>query len=151
MKAACALSILMFCCATAAAQTALSTAALDAGQLELLRLAARAPSGHNTQPWRITVRDGKWILSLREQALLPAVDINRREAVLSAGAFLESLRLAAGAKGLRLQVRVPAQNNLQPELAELNFSSCAPTGFDVSELRLRRTLRKNFKDSCRLS
>jgi hypothetical protein len=57
--------------------------------LDILRLASRAPNGHNTQPWTITLVDpATWILGSDQTRRLPAVDPANREMLLSLGAFL---------------------------------------------------------------
>ncbi|EKV30131.1 Dinucleotide-utilizing enzymes involved in molybdopterin and thiamine biosynthesis family 2 [Caenispirillum salinarum AK4] len=77
---------------------------LDDARLSLLETAARAPSGHNAQPWRVTLRDARhWTLDIAPDRRLPAVDPEDREAVISLGAFLETLETAAPALGLAVR------------------------------------------------
>lgn len=130
--------------ASCAAQSSVAPLSLTAQETELLRLAARAPSPYNSQPWQIRAENGRWLLSLRPEALSPQTDQDSSQYVLAAGAFLENLRLAAGAAGLGLYYRVPAQSASDKTLVELYFDTAAPTGFDVSVLEDRRTLRENF-------
>ena len=68
---------------------------------ELVAAAARAPSSHNTQPWRwIASADGRRIelYADRSQAL-PVNDPRGRELVISCGAALFALRVAAAQDG----------------------------------------------------
>lgn len=77
---------------------------LDAARLTLLETAARAPSGHNAQPWRVTLHDaGHWTLDIAPERRLPAVDPEDREAAISLGTFLETLERAAPALGLAVR------------------------------------------------
>ena len=77
----------------------------------ILHLASLAPSGHNTQPWKVQVRaPGRWLIAADRERLLPAVDPARRETVLSVGAFLENLIIAAGHHGLDAQLEVGARS-----------------------------------------
>jgi nitroreductase len=59
-----------------------------------LRYAVLAPSGHNTQPWRFQVADGRvWLYADRGRRL-PVADPDDRELTISCGAALFHLRLA---------------------------------------------------------
>ncbi len=69
----------------------------------VLSVAARAPSLHNTQPWRFRVQDGRIDLLADPDRMLRAVDPDGRELVISCGAALFGLRL-----GLRRIGRLPA-------------------------------------------
>jgi len=60
----------------------------------LLRYAVRAPSGHNTQPWRYRIADGHLHLYADRGRALPVVDPQDRELVMSCGAALTHLTVA---------------------------------------------------------
>jgi nitroreductase len=60
----------------------------------LLRYAVRAPSGHNTQPWRFDIADGRLCLYADRSRALPVVDPEDRELVMSCGAALAHLTVA---------------------------------------------------------
>jgi nitroreductase len=64
-------------------------------QLEfLLQYALLAPSPHNTQPWLFRINTTDAELYLDRRRLLPVVDPEAREMVLSCGAALSNLRIA---------------------------------------------------------
>jgi nitroreductase len=68
----------------------------------------RAPSIHNTQPWRWTYRCGVLELYADRSRQLPALDPDGRSLVLSCGAGLELARLGFAACGWRTEVdRLP--------------------------------------------
>jgi nitroreductase len=70
----------------------------------LVALAVRAPSVHNTQPWRfVYTADGTIELRIDPDRALPIADPAARELVISCGAALQNLRL-----GLRRLALVPA-------------------------------------------
>ncbi len=76
--------------------TTAATVKLDRDGARILELAARAPSGHNTQPWRVHVRDAMdWMIDIDPARTLPVVDPDHRESWLSIGAFCENLERAA--------------------------------------------------------
>ena len=77
---------------------------MNAVAQQLIPFAVRAPSGHNTQPWRFSV-DGDTIriypdLSRR----LPVVDPDDHALFISLGCALENLIVAAGQQGLSASV-----------------------------------------------
>jgi hypothetical protein len=59
-----------------------------------LRYAVRAPSGHNTQPWRFEINDGRLHLYADRSRRLPVVDPADRALVISCGAALGHLLVA---------------------------------------------------------
>jgi nitroreductase len=68
----------------------------------------RAPSIHNTQPWRWVYRPGVLELYADRSRQLPALDPDGRSVLLSCGAALELARLGFAAAGWRTEVdRLP--------------------------------------------
>jgi nitroreductase len=68
----------------------------------------RAPSIHNTQPWRWLYRPGVLELHADRSRQLPALDPDGRSMLLSCGAALELSRLGFAASGWRTEVdRLP--------------------------------------------
>ncbi|WP_119698700.1 nitroreductase family protein [Microbacterium halotolerans] len=71
----------------------------------IIRIAARAPSAHNTQPWRVErVRDGI-DLGLHDERLLKAGDPTGRDALLGLGCWVEAAAIAAREAGVGLDIR----------------------------------------------
>lgn len=66
---------------------------------QALLAATRAPSVHNTQPWRFVVAPPLMEVHLDRGRVLPVVDPAAREARMSCGAALLNLRLAVQAAG----------------------------------------------------
>lgn len=84
--------------------------------------AAHAPSGHNTQPWKVKVLAADTLLIRSDpQRWLTAVDPANRELLLSFGAFAETLAQAATAQGLH---------------ADLAAVATAPTDTDIWRVTL---------------
>jgi len=67
--------------------------------LRALRLANRAPSAHNTQPWHWLVGDYSVHLMADRSRHVPGTDPDERDLVLSCGAALHHLRTALAASG----------------------------------------------------
>ena len=75
----------------------------------------RAPSIHNTQPWRWVYRPGVLELYADRSRQLPALDPDGRSVLLSCGAALELARLGFAAGGWRTEIdRLP-----DPERSDL--------------------------------
>jgi hypothetical protein len=82
--------------------------------MDILYLASLAPSGHNTQPWTVRIVGPQhWIIGSDRERWLPAVDPHNREMLLSLGAFLENLIIAAKAHGYAVDLNVIAKSSSQ--------------------------------------
>jgi nitroreductase len=80
----------------------------------LIELAARAPSVHNTQPWRFTVT-GQAIELYADASRQLMEDLTGREMIISCGAALFGLRLAIRSLGCQPEVDLfpdPSQRHL---------------------------------------
>jgi hypothetical protein len=94
-----------------------------------LALASLAPSSHNTQPWKVRVLSDREVsVLLDEGRLLPAVDPERREALVSVGAFLENLVQGAAAMGLKAEVEPTIDDPAGIEVARVRFEPGNGTG-----------------------
>lgn len=75
--------------------------------------ASRAPSVHNTQPWRLTTYANGVLLHADRSRQLSVLDPDGRELLLGCGCLLFNLRVAAAAAGLHPRVhRFPDPNDL---------------------------------------
>lgn len=119
---------------------------LPAALREALYLASLAPSGHNTQPWRVFIDSPrKWVLGSAPERRLPAVDPDNRELLLSLGAFLENLDQAVGRHGFRLGIRPLTQDRSAERLFGLELMRDTPRRMETSGLEQRMTLRTPFR------
>jgi hypothetical protein len=84
-------------------------------------LACRAPSVHNSQPWRWVSEGGVLQLFVDRNRWVERADRSGREAILSCGAVLDHLRIAMVAAGWQANIeRFPNPNNLD-HLASVEF------------------------------
>ncbi|MDT5198866.1 MAG: hypothetical protein QOC69_1184 [Mycobacterium sp.] len=90
---------------------------------EAVHLACRAPSLHNSQPWR-WVADGAGLHLFADRSrILSATDKSGREALISCGAVLDHLCVAMAAAGWTANVdRFPNPNDFD-HLASIDFSA----------------------------
>jgi hypothetical protein len=80
----------------------------DLDLAEAVTDALRAPSVHNTQPWKWRIRPGSVQLHADEDRHLDVTDPEQRDLVLSCGAALHHLQVALAARGLAADVeRLP--------------------------------------------
>ena len=70
--------------------------------------ASRAPSAHNTQPWRVAVAGDRVTVRVDPARWLRHGDPARRDLHLSVGAFIEALRLSLSANGVRAESSDPS-------------------------------------------
>lgn len=112
-----------------------------------LSLATRAPSVHNSQPWRWKVGGGGLQLYADTTRHLPRTDPDRRDLVVSCGASLHHATVALAALGWRSKVtRLP--DPADPDhLASIHVSRYEPGESDISlaaAIPRRRTDRRPF-------
>jgi hypothetical protein len=109
---------------------------------EVLNLASRAPSGHNTQPWTVRiVNPDHWVAGIDAARRLPAVDAAGRETLLSLGAFLENLVTAFAHYGYAVEYDVIAKSPTDAEVIDLRLRKTASSPQDLNQILLRRTVR----------
>lgn len=115
---------------------------------EILYMASLAPSGHNTQPWFVKYLEPyHWIIGNDRSKWLPAVDPTQRETLLSIGAFVQNLELAANTLGYACEFELLAQSNQDENILSVRLKKTGWTlGFDLKEIKLRRTVRSHFSD-----
>ncbi len=100
---------------------------LPGGQVAyLIGAAARAPSVHNTQPWRFQVRDGGLELYADRSRQLHAIDPHARELFISCGAALFGLRLAARHLGRMPLTELLPDPERRDLLARVQLGRAAP-------------------------
>lgn len=114
-------------------------------ETEILYLASLAPSGHNAQPWVITVNShNHWMIGSDRSRWLPVVDPENRELVLSIGAFCENLAAAANSYGYAAEFNPVGSNGFSTQLVEVCLSKSRENIGSDQALRGRRTIRKQI-------
>jgi hypothetical protein len=113
---------------------------------DILFLASLAPSGHNTQPWFVQyLAPFRWVIGNDETKWLPAVDPTQRETILSIGAFVQNLEIAADSYGYACDWQLIAATNQDKRVLELKLNPKATKGsFDLEKIKGRRTVRSGY-------
>lgn len=119
---------------------------MEAGLADILYLAALAPSGHNTQPWTVTVITSRhWLIGTDSSRWLPAVDPQNREMMISLGAFLENLAAAARSQGYEAEIQILAQSTTDQVIAAVKLYKRGDADPSlIRQIQLRRTVRSNL-------
>jgi nitroreductase len=114
----------------------------------LLRYAVLAPSNHNAQPWKVRIDDNVLELFADRTRSLPVVDPDDRQLVISCGAFLFHLRVAARHFGWDSKITLmPGADDAVARVVffdENEFDSHAERLFQA--IPARRTWRLPFAD-----
>lgn len=112
-----------------------------------LALASRAPSVHNTQPWRWRIDPAGLHLYADPARQLPHTDPDGRDLILSCGIALQHCVTAFAAVGWRSRVRRLPDPDDPDHLATLEFSPQAADYVDVAlaaAIPRRRTDRRHY-------
>ncbi|WP_019553813.1 Acg family FMN-binding oxidoreductase [Propionispira raffinosivorans] len=119
---------------------------LDADHAAILYFASLAPSGHNAQPWTVKIlTENHWILGTAESRWLTVIDRGNREMLISLGAFLENLILAAQQYGYAVKSQLVPENSKSQAVIDITFyKGTIPYTTDCSHIEMRRTLRNNM-------
>ncbi len=78
--------------------------------LQLIKLAAHAPSGHNTQPWRFSYDEGSITMRPDFMRALQVVDADNHAMFISLGCALENLLIAARQYGLEATYEITSES-----------------------------------------
>lgn len=89
---------------------------------EILLLAQRAASSHNSQPWTLEQDcDGSYVVKAERDRWLSEVDPDKRELLLSLGAYLENLRIAAECFGYHADIRILMADRADTDIARFTL------------------------------
>ena len=87
-----------------------------------IHLACRAPSLHNSQPWRWVVGQAVVDLFADHERVVRSADRSSREAIISCGAALDHFRIAMAAAGWKTNVDPFPNPSDRDHLASLDFT-----------------------------
>jgi nitroreductase len=115
---------------------------LDPISQKILHHASLAPSGHNSQPWRVRIcRYHEWIIEADPARRLPCVDPDNRELLLSLGAFIENLSITAATLSLHAEVEILAEDHQDREIARVVLQEGPRRDYSLQTLGKRRTIK----------
>ena len=114
-----------------------------------VELATRAPSVHNSQPWRWRIGDRTVHLYADVQRWLPVTDADGRDLLVSLGAVLHHLRVALAASGLRATVHRFPNPDEPDHVAAVELRPRVPAEPDLglaAAIVARRSDRRRYSD-----
>jgi nitroreductase len=118
----------------------------EADMRSLLEAACRAPSSHNTQPWRFAVRGSAVDVMADRSRQLGVVDPDGRELVVSCGAAAGTLVIAARAPAVDPQLALLPDGEAGDILARVTLSDGRQAGGELeamaAAIEARRTVRR---------
>jgi nitroreductase len=116
---------------------------------QVVRAATRAPSIHNTQPWRFVASPDRLDVFFDSERRLPVLDPTGRQQVISCGIAVEFAAIALGAAGWATDVDLDPQNAQPDHLATVRLTGSHPaTAEDRALLEAidhRHTVRAPFE------
>lgn len=80
--------------------------------LELIKLATKAPSGHNTQPWRFIIDGDEVVIAPDFNRALPQADADHHALYISLGCALENFCIAAKQRGYTPAITYPVKESV---------------------------------------
>ena len=93
--------------------------------MEIISYAAKAPSGHNTQPWRFRIRGHALEMLVDPERQLEVIDPGSRQLVISCGCALFNARVGVAASRYSMTVeRFPEPG--EPDLFARIIAQYAP-------------------------
>jgi nitroreductase len=98
--------------------------------VDALQLACRAPSLHNSQPWRWVVVDHRLDLYVDPARVIRSADATGRQALLSCGAALDHFRVAMTAAGWNTSVRRFPDSADPHHLATIEFAAAGEVSYE---------------------
>ena len=120
---------------------------LDEAVPAMIAAAVRAPSSHNSQPWRFRHDGNRVALYADRTRALPVTDPDDRELTISCGAALYNLEIAAAGQGYLPRVALVPDPHDRDLLAvvDLEPGGASPVIDHVTAgVRVRRTTRGRF-------
>jgi hypothetical protein len=104
-------------------------------------VACRAPSVHNSQPWRWVAEGEQLRLFVDHYRTVPGADHSGRETIISCGAVLDHLRVAMLAAGWQARIKRFPNPNDPDNLASIEFSPIDRVT-DADRLRAQAILQR---------
>lgn len=108
--------LLAFLSCEAAEDLKQTTKTMNNDFMKIIGYAAKAPSGHNTQPWLFSLAENTISIKPNFDVVLPVVDKNNRELYISLGCATENLLIAATHFGYEAHVTQCDTTEIKVEL-----------------------------------
>ncbi len=108
---------------------------------KILDIARFAPSSHNTQPWKFTVRENGIEVFPDFEKALNIVDPDHRELYISLGCAIANIEVIANNYGYEIQVSYPKHKT---DPIKVDFKNSEKETIKISEIKSRQTDRGKY-------
>lgn len=107
----------------------------------VIEYASKAPSGHNTQPWRFFVKESGVEIHPDFKRALPVADPDHRELYISLGCALANLEIASNNLGYAAMIQYPESKN--GTYIDVEFQKAEPKMSELFDQITQRQVRRN--------
>ena len=113
---------------------------------KLIEFAVKAPSGHNTQPWRFIVRDREIQIHPDLTRILPVVDSDNHALYIGLGCAAENIVIAAKKYGVKSLVSISTSIK-NDDFIKIQFPADNPEQYDelVDFIDKRQSTRNEYR------
>lgn len=115
--------------------------------IQIASYASKAPSGHNTQPWKFHITDDTITVIPNFEVALPVVDGNNRELFISLGCVVENLCIAASHFGYTTHIKECSIEAIILVLTKNNLTIKDPLFHQIEKRQTTRTIYNGNKIS----
>lgn len=112
--------------------------------LKMVEYGIKAPSGHNTQPWKFKLSENSIDVYPNLSKELPVVDGNHRELYISLGCAVENICIASNEFGYTYQIEIKRQDSLSFISIKLQKSEVDKNSL-FTQINKRQTNRNVYK------
>ena len=109
--------------------------------IQIASYASKAPSGHNTQPWKFHITDSTITVLPNLDVALPVVDRNNRELFISLGCAVENLCIAASYFGYTTHI---IESSIEAIILELTKNDLTIEDSLFHQIEKRQTNRNIY-------
>lgn len=115
--------------------------------IQIASYASKAPSGHNTQPWKFHITDDTITVVPNLEVALPIVDENNRELFISLGCAVENLCIAASYFGYITHIIECSKEAIILELTKNDLRVEEPLFHQIEKRQTNRNIYNGNKIS----
>ena len=113
--------------------------------IQIASYASKAPSGHNTQPWKFHIVDDRITVIPNFEVALPVVDGNNQELFISLGCAVENLCIAGNHFGYTTQIAQCSIKGIILELTKNDFTIENPLFHQIEKRQTNRSVYNGNK------
>jgi len=117
----------------------------------IIKAGIQAPSGDNAQPWKFSFEGNTILLYLDRDADRSFFNINQIASIISCGAVLENMRIAASALGLKTNISYMPRSGKDDLMAEVQLIHDEKQKDPLSDFIWERHTNRKFYDRRPLS